>query len=61
MDRGLKVSSKLCDRREVQRRQNMHRERMKNIRSMVDTSEPFANQLDHVRIGFPNAPSNKKT
>jgi len=27
----------------------MHRERMKNIRSMVDTSEPFANQLDHVR------------
>jgi len=27
----------------------MHKERMRNVRSMIDTSEPLANQMEHVR------------
>lgn len=49
MDRGIAVGSKICARREEQRRHDLHRERVRNMRSQVDTSEPIVTQMDHVR------------
>merc|ERR1719419_799731 len=49
MDRALPCGSKICARRTEQRRLDLHRARVRNVRPLVDTSEPMAVQMDHVR------------
>lgn len=49
MYRSIPVGNKLCAKRNMQRDQDMHRSRIKNIRSQVDTREPSTMQYDHLR------------
>mmetsp|Transcript_41563 Transcript_41563/g.73042 ORF Transcript_41563/g.73042 Transcript_41563/m.73042 type:complete len:479 (-) Transcript_41563:63-1499(-) len=49
MDRGIPVGNKICARREAQRRHELHCVRVKNMRSLTDTSEPVVLQMDHIR------------
>lgn len=48
----MAVGNKICAKRLEQRRHEMHRARVRNVRSLVDTSEPTAIQMDHVRINL---------
>eukprot|EP00927_Polykrikos_kofoidii_P056745 TRINITY_DN50823_c0_g1_i1.p1 TRINITY_DN50823_c0_g1~~TRINITY_DN50823_c0_g1_i1.p1 ORF type:complete len:408 (-),score=53.44 TRINITY_DN50823_c0_g1_i1:169-1392(-) len=48
MDRGLTSCNKACAKRLEQRRHHMHRERIRNIKPLVDTSEPHATRMEHV-------------
>jgi len=49
MDRAPPVGSKICARRMEQRRLEMHHARVKGARPLVDTSEPSAIQMEHIR------------
>mmetsp|Transcript_85254 Transcript_85254/g.266774 ORF Transcript_85254/g.266774 Transcript_85254/m.266774 type:complete len:306 (+) Transcript_85254:35-952(+) len=49
MDRGLVCANKLCAKRVEQRRLELHRDRVRNVRPLVDTSKPVATHMDHVR------------
>lgn len=49
MDRAPACASKVCHRRVEQRRHDQHMVRIRNMKSQIDTSEPMANRLDHVR------------
>jgi E3 ubiquitin-protein ligase TRIP12 len=49
MHRGITKGNKICAKWDEQRRHDRHRERIRNIRPVTDTSEPFALQMDHIR------------
>lgn len=49
MDRGIPVGNKICAQREAKRRHELHWGRIKNMRSLTDTSEPQVLQMDHIR------------
>jgi len=49
MDRGQVAGNKICARRMEQRRHEMHRDRIKGMKSFIDTSEPKAVHMDHVK------------
>mmetsp|Transcript_4759 Transcript_4759/g.15657 ORF Transcript_4759/g.15657 Transcript_4759/m.15657 type:complete len:387 (+) Transcript_4759:54-1214(+) len=49
MDRGIPCGSKICARREDERRHQLHRARIQTAKRIVDTAEPSAQQMDHVR------------
>jgi len=49
MDRGIAVGSKICAKWEEQRRFEIHRRRVRDVRAVTDTSEPYALQMDHIR------------
>jgi len=52
MHRGITVGNKICAKWEDQRRQELHRVRVRNMRPVTDTSEPFALQMDHIRTNY---------
>jgi len=52
MHRGIAVGNKICARWEEQRKQDLHRERLRQMRPVTDTSEPFVLQMDHVRNNY---------
>jgi len=52
MDRALQCGNRVCARRAESRRLEMHRTRLKNVRPLVDTSEPKAAHFDHVRMNL---------
>merc|ERR1719401_1638093 len=53
MDRAVGAScNKIYARRLEQRKHEMHRSRVRNVRSLVDTSEPYVAHMDHVRINL---------
>jgi len=49
MHRAIPIGNKLCAKREEQRRHEFHRDRVRNMRSLVDTKEPKVCQFDHIR------------
>jgi len=52
MDRSLQCGNRVCTKRAEHRRLEMHRTRLRNVRPLVDTSEPKAVQFDHVRLNL---------
>lgn len=52
MHRAVPTGSKVCARREHERRQELHRSRVRNTKPLVDTTEPLTAQFDHVRINL---------
>lgn len=52
MHRAAPTGSKVCARREHERRQELHRARVKNMKPLVDTTEPTVAHFDHVRINL---------
>lgn len=48
MDRGIPVGNKLCARYEDMRRQQLHRDRIVNMKSTIDTSQPRVLALQHL-------------
>jgi len=49
MYRALPVGNRLCEKRNEQRRQELHREKIRTMRASVDTGEPKCLHLEHVR------------
>merc|ERR1719401_225269 len=49
MHRAIPVGNKRCAERNVQRHQEMHKQRLKAMRPQVDTSEPRTTHFDHLR------------
>jgi E3 ubiquitin-protein ligase TRIP12 len=49
MHRAIPIGNKLCAKREEQRKHEFHRDRVKNMRPLVDTKEPKVCQFDHIR------------
>mmetsp|Transcript_20070 Transcript_20070/g.40729 ORF Transcript_20070/g.40729 Transcript_20070/m.40729 type:complete len:357 (-) Transcript_20070:183-1253(-) len=49
MDRAPPCGNKLCAKRVEQRRLEMHRTRVRNVKPLVDTSQPVVTHMDHVR------------
>lgn len=49
MDRGIACGSKICAKRMEQRAHDLHRDRVRNIKKQVDTNEPGAIAMEHVR------------
>jgi E3 ubiquitin-protein ligase TRIP12 len=49
MHRAIPIGNKLCAKREEQRKHDFHRDRVKNMRPLVDTKEPKVCQFDHIR------------
>lgn len=52
MDRAIPVGNKICSRRVQQREQDMHRERIRNMKSTVDTRTPTVATLEHVKVNL---------
>jgi len=52
MDRALLCGNRVCAKRAEHRRLEMHRNRLRSVRPLVDTSEPKAVQFDHVRMNL---------
>lgn len=52
MDRAIPVGNKICSRRIQQREQDLHRERIKNMKSQVDTRIPMVATLEHVKVNL---------
>jgi len=48
MHRGITVGNKLCAKWEDNRRHDLHRERLRTIRPVVDHAEPYALQMNHL-------------
>eukprot|EP00929_Paragymnodinium_shiwhaense_P088304 TRINITY_DN4859_c0_g1_i2.p1 TRINITY_DN4859_c0_g1~~TRINITY_DN4859_c0_g1_i2.p1 ORF type:complete len:459 (-),score=94.53 TRINITY_DN4859_c0_g1_i2:130-1506(-) len=48
MDRVIPYPRKICEKRWEQRRHEMHRERLQNIKPTIDTREPKAVRMEHV-------------
>lgn len=44
--------NRVCAKRAEQRRLEMHRTRLRNVRPLIDTSEPKAVQFDHLRMNL---------
>lgn len=49
MYRAIPVANKACAERVRQRNHEMHRQRMRQMRPQVDTSEPHTIKMDHLR------------
>lgn len=49
MNRSIISGSKLCKRWDEQRKHDKHRERIRNMRPVIDVSEPYVLQMDHIR------------
>lgn len=49
MYRAIPVGNKLCAKRNMERHQNLHRSRIKNIQASTDTSAPKTMHLEHIR------------
>lgn len=52
MDRAIPCGNKVCAQRVEQQRFHMHKERLRNVKSQVDASEPLATQMEHVRTNL---------
>lgn len=52
MDRSLVKGNKICAKREEQRRHDLHRDRIRKMKPQVNTAEPAAWAMDHVRINL---------
>jgi E3 ubiquitin-protein ligase TRIP12 len=52
MDRAIPVGNKICSRRIQQREQDLHRDRIKNMKSQVDTRTPRVATLEHVKVNL---------
>mmetsp|Transcript_117977 Transcript_117977/g.334594 ORF Transcript_117977/g.334594 Transcript_117977/m.334594 type:complete len:359 (-) Transcript_117977:69-1145(-) len=52
MDRAIPSGNKLCAKRLESRRHELHRQRMRSVGPIVDTREPIAAQMDHVRTNL---------
>lgn len=52
MDRAIPCGSKLIARKWQDRLLEQHKDRIRNIKSHVDTSEPAVSQLDHLRYNL---------
>ncbi|CAD7933482.1 unnamed protein product [Amoebophrya sp. A25] len=49
MYRQKPVGSRLCEKRNEERRQHLHREKLRTMQPSIDTSEPTCLRLDHIR------------
>jgi len=49
MHRALPIGNKICYKRNVERNQELHREKIRHMRSTTDTKEPEVCKLDHIR------------
>ncbi|CAD7933861.1 unnamed protein product [Amoebophrya sp. A120] len=49
MYRQKPVGSRLCEKRNEERRQFLHKEKLRTMQPHIDTSEPFCLRLDHIR------------
>eukprot|EP00397_Hematodinium_sp_SG-2012_P018468 GEMP01018921.1.p1 GENE.GEMP01018921.1~~GEMP01018921.1.p1 ORF type:complete len:350 (+),score=64.77 GEMP01018921.1:118-1167(+) len=49
MHRSIPIGNKLCAKRRVQRDQELHREKIRQMKPQTDTSEPEVCRLDHIR------------
>mmetsp|Transcript_10874 Transcript_10874/g.26687 ORF Transcript_10874/g.26687 Transcript_10874/m.26687 type:complete len:315 (+) Transcript_10874:627-1571(+) len=49
MYRQKPVGSRLCEKRNEERRAYLHKEKLRNMQPHIDTSEPFCLRLDHIR------------
>lgn len=52
MDRAIPVGNKICSRRIQQREQDLHRDRIKNMKSQVDTRTPRVATLEHIKVNL---------
>ncbi|CAE7027570.1 Cfap97d1 [Symbiodinium sp. CCMP2592] len=52
MDKAIPCGSKICTKRIKDREQQLHRERVRNMKSQVDTGMPTVAQLDHVKVNL---------
>jgi len=52
MDRAIPSGNKICSRRIQQRELDMHRDRIRNMKSSVDTRTPMVAQLEHVKVNL---------
>eukprot|EP00439_Symbiodinium_sp_Y106_P016880 s880_g2.t1 len=51
-DKAIPCGSKICTKRIKDREQQLHRERVRNMKSQVDTGMPTVAQLDHVKVNL---------
>jgi len=49
MHRAIPIGNKICYKRNVERNQELHREKIRHMRSTTDTKEPEVCKLDHIR------------
>eukprot|EP00930_Biecheleria_cincta_P029654 TRINITY_DN205_c0_g2_i1.p1 TRINITY_DN205_c0_g2~~TRINITY_DN205_c0_g2_i1.p1 ORF type:complete len:302 (-),score=62.60 TRINITY_DN205_c0_g2_i1:153-1058(-) len=52
MDRAIPGGNKICSQRIQQRALDMHRDRIKNMKSQVDTRTPMVAHLEHVKVNL---------
>eukprot|EP00435_Cladocopium_sp_Y103_P071859 s216_g38.t1 len=52
MDKAIPCGSKICTKRIKAREQQMHRERIRNMKSTVDTGMPSVATLEHVKVNL---------
>ncbi|CAK8987774.1 Sperm axonemal maintenance protein CFAP97D1 (CFAP97 domain-containing protein 1) [Durusdinium trenchii] len=52
MDKAIPCGSKICTKRIKAREQQMHRERVRNMKSTVDTGMPTVATLEHVKVNL---------
>lgn len=43
------MGNRLCEKRNEQRRQELHREKLRTMKPSIDTEEPKCLRLDHIR------------
>ena len=49
MYRAIPVGNKLCEARNEKRRFDLHREKLRTMKSTIDCTEPKVLKLDHIR------------
>ncbi|CAJ1394670.1 unnamed protein product [Effrenium voratum] len=52
MDKAIPCGSKICTKRIKAREQQLHRDRIRNMKSQVDTGMPTVAQLEHVKVNL---------
>mmetsp|Transcript_27773 Transcript_27773/g.49169 ORF Transcript_27773/g.49169 Transcript_27773/m.49169 type:complete len:305 (-) Transcript_27773:197-1111(-) len=52
MDKAIPCGSKICTKRIKDREQQLHRERVRNMKSQVDTGMPTVAMLEHVKVNL---------
>eukprot|EP00434_Breviolum_minutum_P023604 symbB.v1.2.020821.t1/scaffold1764.1/size104347/3 len=52
MDKAIPCGSKICTKRIKAREQQLHRERVRNMKSTVDTGMPTVATLEHVKVNL---------
>mmetsp|Transcript_81321 Transcript_81321/g.143483 ORF Transcript_81321/g.143483 Transcript_81321/m.143483 type:complete len:304 (-) Transcript_81321:165-1076(-) len=52
MDKAIPCGSKICSKRVQQKEQEMHRERIRNMKSQIDTRPPMVAMLEHVKVNL---------